>query len=96
MNLTARERLLMSLTSKEVEKIMDKMRGEFIVLPYVEHIPINGKETDVIELPLWREIKLDMNDLLDLHMTLQQRDQQVINENKSAITKGYEIERTKE
>ena len=82
MNLTARERLLMSLTSKQVEDIMDKMRGEFIVLPYVEHTPINGNETDVIELPLWREIKLDIHDLLDLHMTLQQRDQQVIKENK--------------
>ena len=82
MNLTARERLLMSLTSRQVEDIMDKMRGEFIVLPYVEHTPINGNETDVIELPLWREIKLDIHDLLDLHMTLQPRDQQVINENK--------------
>ena len=82
MNLTARERLFMSLTSKKVEDIMDKMRGEFIVLPYVEHTPINGNETDVIELPLWREIKLDIHDLLDLHMTLQQRDQQVIKENK--------------
>ena len=75
MNLTARERLLMSLTSKQVEELIDN--------PPKGNVNINGL------------IELDHNDILDLYMTLQQRDQQVINENKSAITKGYEIERTK-
>jgi len=76
MNLTARERLLMSLTSKQVEELIDN--------PPKGNVNINGL------------IELDHNDILDLYMTLQQRDQRVINENKSAITKGYEIERTKD
>lgn len=62
MELTARERLLMSLTSKQVEELIDN--------PPKGNVNINGL------------IELDHNDILDLYMTLQQRDQQVINENK--------------
>lgn len=62
MNLTARERLLMSLTSKQVEELIDN--------PPKGNVNINGL------------IELDIHDLMDLHMTLQQRDQRVIKENK--------------
>ena len=79
MNLTARERLLMSLTSKQVEDIMDKMNTPTIQIPLIDYPPL---EIDVIRLAKLSHLILDMNDLLDLHMTLQQRDQQVINENK--------------
>lgn len=79
MDLTARERLLMSLTSKQVEKIMDEMRGETINIPLIDYKPIT---MELSERPKLSHLILDIHDLLDLHMTLQQRDQQVINENK--------------
>lgn len=78
MNLTARERLLMSLTAKQVEKWIDENKAQLI---YLEQTPINGKETDVIELPLWGEIRLNIHDLNELHEDLKDRDQRIINEN---------------
>lgn len=79
MNLTARERLLMSLTSKQVEDIMDEMMGETINIPLIEYPPLDINE---IRLPTLSHLILDIHDLMDLHMTLQQRDQRVIKENK--------------
>jgi len=79
MNLTARERLLMSLTSKQVEKIMDEMTTETINIPLIDYKPITMELT---ERPKLTHLILDIHDLLDLHMDLQQRDQRVIKENK--------------
>lgn len=82
MNLTARERLLMSLTSKQVDKWIDEIGTSTFSLGYIDYPPITGNENEPIQLPIHGEIKLDIHDLDELYDMLQQRDQRVIKENK--------------
>ena len=75
MELTARERLLMSLTSKQVEELIRSLRTPKVEIPYDGRTFANPKDAGTIELTID-----DLEDML--LMILEPRDQQVIKENK--------------